>query len=444
MNPDAASRTIVRSYYVLTGLYTLAASVIWGVNTLFLLDAGLSLGETFIANAAFSAGTVLFEIPTGVVADTVGRRASFLASAAVLTVTTLLYLYMASVEAGVGAFAAVSVVMGLGFTFYSGATEAWLVDALRHVGFEEELDSVFARGQMVSGTSMLVGTVGGGLLGSISLALPYLARAVLLGVLFVIAAATMFDIGFAPVRLRLASIPTEMSQVARSGVRFGWRDTALRRLTLSGMIQSAVFMWVWYAWQPYFLELLGRDAVWVAGVVSALVAISTIVGNLIVEWLTRFCGTRTTLLLAAAGVQAVAAVGIGVANSFGVALVMLLLVTGALGVAMPVRQSFFHKVVPSEHRATVISFDSMVSGIGGVGGQLGLGRSAERRGIGETYVISGALLALAVPFIYGARKAASPGDPFEGTQADVTGTCAAVGVPAVSTVDWGVPAEELL
>ncbi len=132
---------------MLAGLYTLAASLIWGVNTLFLLDAGLSIGEVFVANAVFSAGMVLFEIPTGVVADRVGGRASYLLSIVVLAGTTVLYLIAAQAEAGVGAFAAVSLVMGLGFTFYSGALEPWLVDALHSVGMEGDLDRVFARSQ---------------------------------------------------------------------------------------------------------------------------------------------------------------------------------------------------------------------------------------------------------------------------------------------------------
>ena len=73
-SPDS----IIRRYLLLAGPYTLSASVIWGVNTLFLLDAGLSILEVFIANATFTGSMALFEIPTGVLADTRGRRASFL------------------------------------------------------------------------------------------------------------------------------------------------------------------------------------------------------------------------------------------------------------------------------------------------------------------------------------------------------------------------------
>src|SRR3989454_4689986 len=85
---------VLRTYVTLTLLTTLAASFIWGINTLFLLDAGLSNTEAFAANAFFAVGQVIFEIPTGVIADTRGRRFSFLLGAATLLASTLLYLVM--------------------------------------------------------------------------------------------------------------------------------------------------------------------------------------------------------------------------------------------------------------------------------------------------------------------------------------------------------------
>ena len=78
---------------------------------------------------------VLFEIPTGIVADTRGRRFSFLLGAATLLVATLLYLLMWQIRAPFLGWALASILLGLGFTFFSGATEAWLVDALRATGF---------------------------------------------------------------------------------------------------------------------------------------------------------------------------------------------------------------------------------------------------------------------------------------------------------------------
>src|SRR5678815_1448112 len=99
-DPMAAPvRSVERTYLVLTLLSTLASSFIWGINTIFLLDAGLNNAEAFAANAFFTVGMVVFEIPTGVVADTRGRQLSYVLGAATLLLATLLYLVMWQVHA---------------------------------------------------------------------------------------------------------------------------------------------------------------------------------------------------------------------------------------------------------------------------------------------------------------------------------------------------------
>ncbi|MET0306520.1 MAG: MFS transporter, partial [Solirubrobacterales bacterium] len=188
MQATQTPRTIQRTYLTLLLGNTLAASFIWGINTLFLLDAGLSNLEAFAANAFFTAGMMLFEVPTGVVADLRGRRVSFLVGALTLMGSTLLYVLLWQVEAEFWAWALVSVLLGLGFTFFSGAMEAWLVDALHHTGYTGELDAVFGRAQAVQGAAMLVGSVLGGVLAqATNLGVPFVVRAVLLGLTFVLA-----------------------------------------------------------------------------------------------------------------------------------------------------------------------------------------------------------------------------------------------------------------
>ena len=435
------SRRILYGYFTLSGLYTLSAALIWGVNTLFLLSAGLSFLEVFIANAAFSAGMVVFEIPTGVVADTLGRRVSFLLSVSVLGVTTLMYVGLAQVEAGVVAFSLVSVLMGLGFTFYSGAMEAWLVDALHATGYHGLLDRVFARGQQITGAAMLVGTVGGGLLGQIDLSIPYVVRAVLLGAVFVVAYLVMHDIGFTPRRVTASELPGEVARNARAGVEFGWRQRSLRLLMLASAVQSGFMMWGFYASQPYLLELLDSDAVWIAGFVAAGVALATIAGNQIVRFASRYCGRRTTLLLAAGAVETCAAVGMGLTSSFWVAFPALLLVMGSTGVTGPVHSAYLHQVVPSEQRATVVSFDSMLSSVGGVGGQIGLGVLGEARSIASAFVVGGLATAGALPLLARLRRLGGPADVIEGERAGVESPCAASGIPAVSSVETQCPVE---
>jgi MFS family permease len=434
----AGARTpasVVRVYLVISALFTLSASVIWGVNTLFLLDAGLDIFEVFIANAAFTAGMVVFEIPTGVVADTSGRRRSFLLSAATLAIGTLGYVAIAAFGGGLAAFVVASLVLGLGFSFYSGAVEAWLVDALRATGYQGLLDGVFARGSMVSGAAMIVGSVGGGVLGNLDLAWPFLVRAALLAAVFVVGLVAMHDVGFSPRTTGLAAMPTEMGRVLQASLQFGWRSRPVRLLMIVSLFHGGFMMWGFYAWQPYFLELLGRDAVWVAGVVAALTALAAIAGNALVQFFTRFCGKRTTLLIAASTVLVAAAVGVGLAGSFWPALVLLLLAEGAIGVAAPVQQAYLHEVIPSSERATVVSSVSLVASAGGIGGQLGLGWIARAQSVAAGYVTGGLALLLALPPLLVLRRIGGRADVIVGRRAGKQGPCAAQGLPQVASVD---------
>ncbi len=426
---------VIRAYYAIAGLFTLSAALIWGVNTLFLLHAGLDIFGVFLANAAFTAGMVLFEIPTGVLADTAGRRTSFLLSVTILALTTAAYVAAAELGAGLLTFAAISVVMGLGFTFYSGAVEAWLVDALTHAGYTGQLDRIFARGSMISGGAMLAGTLGGGFLGDLDLSLPYVARAVMLVALIAVAWHAMHDEGFTPRTLALGRLPAEMRGVATRSIAYGWQQRPVRLMMLVSFLQWGFMSWGFYAWQPYFLDLLGRDAVWVAGAAASAIAGAMIVGNAIVDWLARFCGRRTTLLLWAAGVQTAAAVAVGLTDAFWPALGAMVLLAGAIGVTGPVKQAYLHGSIPSTERASVISFDSMFGNGGGIAGQTGLGWLSRAQSIEQGYVVGGLATVLALPLYWTVRRLGGAADRIVGHAAGIEATCAAQGIPEIAGVD---------
>lgn len=404
-------QTVIRTYLLITGLYNLSASLIWSVNTLFLLGAGLTISEAFIANAAYTAGMVIFEIPTGVLADTAGRRASFLISTLVMAGSTLLYLLAYQARAGIVIFSAVSVLIGLGWTFYSGAVEAWLVDALKHTGYSGSLDTVFARGAVVTGGVMLIGSIGGGILGTIDLALPYAARAALLLIVCAVAYFLMRELGYTPRALTLSRIPAEMRSVARASVAFGWKEPHLRMIMLVGLLTGGFGIWAFYAWQPHFLALFGDpNAVYIAGVVTALLSIASIVGSALTGPLLRRVSRRTTLLIAGTLIYCVTLIGVGLTDNFYAAVTLFLIGMGITGMTTPIRQSFIHQLTPSEQRATVVSVDSMFANTGGIVEQVALGRIAQTISIPAGYIIGGGVTLLAVPLLWLLRRRQSPVD----------------------------------
>src|SRR5207302_736046 len=362
----AVSARIIRTYYAITALFNLAMSLIWGIDTLFKLGAGLDIFHVMLTNAAFTLGSMVFEIPTGVVADTVGRRISLLLCLATLFVTTLLYVGIAWRGGGFWAFAAVSVFLGLGYTFYTGAVDAWLVDALKATGYAEPLEPVFARGQMLFGAGMLVGTIGGGLLGQIHLYIPYFVRAAVVVPLFLLAWFHMPELGYTPRTLELGRVPAEMRRVFVEGMRYGLEHPVVRPVMLASLVSMSFMIFGFYSWQRYFLDLLGRDAVWVDGVISALVGLSLIVGNALVVPLSRVVRTRTGVLMLSTGVQAALAVACGLLTNFYTVVALYLLYGVAIGLALPVKQTYLNAHIPSAQRATIISLDSMFASSGGV------------------------------------------------------------------------------
>lgn len=393
------SRGVIRTYLVLLLGSTLSASLIWGINTIFLLDAGLTNLEAFAANAFFMVGMVLFEIPTGVVADTIGRRVSYLAGTLTLSVTTLLYVLLWWVRGPFWAWAVVSVLLGLGFTFFSGATEAWLVDALAATGYTGRLESVFGRGQVISGVAMLVGSLGGGALAEwTNLGVPFVLRGAILLVMFGVAWRLMHDLGFSP---RRGGRPlAEAAQVLRESVDHGWRIPAVRWLMVAAFFSAGVGFYVFYALQPHLLELLGDPGAYrVAGLVAAIVACSQVVGGLLATRAHRVVRRRTTALIALSAAGTVTLAVIGLVESFAVVLA-LIVVWGLLdAAATPVRRAYLNGLIPSEQRATVLSFDSLVGSAGGAWSQPVLGRAADVWGYGASFVVGAGIAALALPFL---------------------------------------------
>jgi MFS family permease len=389
---------------------TLAASLIWGINTIFLLDAGLTNLQAFTANAFFTAGMVLFEVPTGVIADTAGRRASYLLGSLTLAASTLLYVLLWQVEAPFWQWAVVSLLIGLGFTFFSGAVEAWIVDAMAATGYTGTMETVFGRGQVVTGVAMLVGSVAGGFIAQqIGLGVPFVLRGLILLAMFVVAFRMMHDLGFTP--HSGGRLLPDMRRVVAASVQGGLRVPAVKWLMLENLFTGGVSFYAFYALQPYLLELYGDpEAYQIAGLAAAIIAGAQILGGMVAPRYGRLFRRRTSALLLASVAGTASLAFIGIVQSFWG--VVLLIVVWALvfAASYPIRASYLNGLIPSTERATILSFDSLMDSAGGVWAQPVLGRAADVWGYAPSYLLGAAISSLAIPFIALSRRERAPAD----------------------------------
>ncbi len=278
-------------------------------------------------------------------------------------------------------------------------------------GSPERSKSVFAKAQVVTGVAMLTGSVIGGVVAQLTnLGVPYLLRAGLLGVTLVIAFVFMHDLGFKA--SRGASVSAEVRAVIRGSIDGGFRNPPVRWLMLSAPFTLGVGIYAFYALQPYLLQLYGDPTAYgVAGLAAAVVAAAQIVGGLSVTRVRLLFRRRTDALIIGGVATVVLLFLIGSTNSFLFAIVLIVVWALIFAMEGPLRQAFINGVIPSEQRATVLSFDNLMASAGGVVFQPVLGRVADVNGYGASYIVAAGLQALALPFIVLARREKAASDP---------------------------------
>jgi MFS family permease len=257
---------------------------------------------------------------------------------------------------------------------------------------------------------MLAGSVLGGVVAQFTnLGVPFLFRAGILALMLVVAFFTMRDIGFTPDKSEtpLKAVRT----VFRGSIRHGLGNPPVRYLMLAAPFTAGVGIYVFYALQPYLLQLWGDPTAYsIAGLAAAIIAGSQIVGGILAPLARRLFKKRTTVLILSTVIGVVLLLALGLITNFWVALIILVVWGVASSIDDPIRRAYMNGLIPSNQRATVLSFESLMGNVGGIGIQPALGRVADLSGYAFSLVIGGVISAVAVPFIALSRKQNAPAD----------------------------------
>ncbi|MDM4722300.1 MFS transporter [Micromonospora sp. WMMA1363] len=419
---SAAAAT--RRYALLSFLTWLPTGLYLAPLVLLMLDRNLSVGLVAAVGAVYSIAVVLLELPTGGMADVLGRRPVLVASA-VASAAGLLILGLAET---LPLFIASAVLRGVARALASGPTEAWYVDTLHAAdGRDADPTTGLARGEVAASVALAAGTLAGGLLplAVTSVALPVSALAVPVPLAAAVEAARTV------VTLRLpepqyprpspGAVLRAVPATIVAGLRMVGGDRLLGRLLLvAGGIGIALgvvelFTPAWLA------ELTGtrQYAAVTYAVVAALSFAADAAGSAFGPALVRRCGTpaRAAAVGTAVGALAMAALA-GTAPLRGPVGVLLAglaycLVFAGLGAAAPAQASLLHGRVEASSRTTVLSVQSLFLQLAAAVGVVGLGWLAEQHGLWAGYAgAAGALLACAALLRQPRRRPSrDPDDP---------------------------------
>jgi MFS family permease len=214
----------------------------------------------------------------------------------------------------------------------------------------------------------------------------------------------MHDIGFEP--HREGTITDQAREILKASITHGFRNPPVRMFLLAAPFSAGIYIWVFYAFQPYLLDLFGDpNATYLAGIAAATFAIAQMIGGASVSLIRRVFRSRTSVMAGAVSLGGLAVVGVGLASlleipiGFWVAVVLLALASLIAALSGPMQQAYMNAVIPSKQRATVLSFASLTGSAGGVVFQPALGRVADVWSLGTGYIVSGVLFLFQLPFV---------------------------------------------
>jgi DHA3 family tetracycline resistance protein-like MFS transporter len=397
--PGHARRAAIRSYLLLSGAGSLFFSMIVTVNLLYHVETvGLSPIQLVLVGTTLETAIVLFEIPTGVVADLVSRRRSILIGYALTGVGFML-------EGSIPSFVAIMLAQGLwgiGYTFTSGATEAWITD---EVG-EDAAGHVMLRGSQAE----LAGAIGGILLGT-GLGLIQIQAPIVLGgagyvVLAIFLLRTMPETNFHPTPREDRSGWRHMAETAREGLAIARSRPVVRVLLLTSFLVGLSSEAFDRLWTKHLIDTFafhdvpgGSDLVLWFG---AIHLVGMLLSLLAAEALKRLHpeslgpGTPTKLLASLAAGRVATTILFALAGWLWLA-IGALWVRGLLGsVTHPVGAAWMNRNIEPRTRATVISFREQVASLGEIGGGPPLGAVGTRFGVPSALVTTALVYAPAV------------------------------------------------
>lgn len=366
-----------RVHLTRTFLLNLAQALVFTTWMVYQIQViGLSPLQLVLVGTAMEVTIFLCEIPTGVLADVYSRRLSVIIGTILMG---LAYLLMGAVPAFAAAIAS-QLLWGLGYTFTSGAYEAWMVDEIGQARAGEG----FMRGSQVGRIAGLLGIVGSTLLATINLALPILAGGILHLASAALLIAIMPENGFAPTPREERSTWGRWFATFRDGLRLVRARPVLWSILGIGFF-FGFFSEAWdRLWQAHLIENIGLPALFPPVVwIGILAGVDAVLGAGLVEVVRRRIDTNrarqlTRAILMLTSVMIVAEIGFALAGDFIIAIVLLFAFTLARGLIDPLLSTWVNHHVDSNVRATVLSIQSQTDAIGQISGGPPLGLLGQR------------------------------------------------------------------
>ncbi len=400
-NASITIKSIIRRYYAVWAMYSLAGGFLFGVYPIFLRSRGLDQLQINAVLATYFVVTFITDVPTGAFADALGRRRSFMTGAVLRTIAFITYFFAHQYWM----FLIAESIDGIGTTFGNGAIDAWGVDALDQAGYEGVKDRLFSRVMQLSSAGFMCSAMIGAYVADVNIALPWLLGAAGYLVSGVFGARLMRD--EAPrAPLELGAIPKHISERISGGMRQGVSNRVVMILSMAGAITVGAWAPYWLEWPIMFNERFAVG-IWIIGWIYCGLTLARMIGA---ELMIRMPGDEYARAGRITGLIIGSGIALLLAGVFGgkplLALALLFVLNVFTGGSQPLVQSWFNEHIESSQRATLLSFSSTFQTAGGSIGLIAAGVIADASGIPFEWQVAGLITLCAAPLYWSLRSRA--------------------------------------
>jgi len=405
-----ALRGITRRYYAMWWGYAFAGGFLYGVYPLFLRSRGLDQFEINSVLASYFVVMFLTDVPTGAFADARGRRRSFILGCAARVGAFMVYFFAHHFLA----FVIAESIDGIGTTLCNGAIDAWGVDALDAAGFAGIKDRLFSRISQLTNFGFMGAALIGAYVADFNIALPWVLGAAGYSMAGVAAFYLMREdhrdeahrTGAA--RIKLSGLPTHVAARVITSLRQGFHSRTVLMLSSASALTFAAWAPYWLEWPQLFNDRYGVG-IWIVGWVYCLFTIARMIGaEAVVRGGIEARDRGARLAAMVAGASALLFVGGAMAHQPTVALISLFIMNLCAGAMEPLTHSWFNEHIEADDRATLLSFNSTFSTMGGSLGLLAAGRVADAFGIPAAWEMGALILLAAAPCYWAIRHVGAP------------------------------------
>ena len=393
-----------RRFIGLSALRWLPPGLVIPVLVLLATTRGHGVGTVGALFALHGVIVAVLELPTGALADVVGRRVVLVASSGLLALSCVIF----AVAVDLWQFVAAMTLLAVGRALSSGPLEAWYVDAVHAVDPAADLKPGLSRAMAAEGVALAFGTICGGFLPLafaglpaeggqliISLSVPALGAAAVAVVHMVAVALLVVE----PPRAEPASLRSAargVPRVVRRGLLLAGRDRVLVRVLAATAAVGVVISAVEVLSPVRVADLLGgpADATAAFGVLMTLAFVGTAVGAAAAPAAARLLRSSGTAAAVSCALAAVAVVGFAMGSALPLAGAAFVAFYLMLGGSDPLMAELLHHRVAATERATIVSVQSLVGQGGGVLGSAALPAVAAGAGFATAMSVGAATLLL--------------------------------------------------